>query len=208
MFCKINKLGESEFEDWDFHKQYFYSVLLLCDSRFALANSFSTRAHGKIAKYGISTRSVKRLVKQTSVEDFMVFFLLGERTSYSTAASTDRTSGNKETHWLVVRFVSIPPSSLWYCLLNVLPFPGYQKASVSEARHPGYRMKVLASRRLERRVPMFLSSHREIRLSKTHTHTHEKRYRNHITHQLDIWVNFADPLLSLSVFNCDLYTHK
>ena len=166
MFCKINKLGESEFEDWDFHKQYFYSILLLFDSRFVPANSLPSRAHGKIAKYCISTRSVKRLVKQTSVQDLMVFFLLGDRTSYSTAAPTDRTSGNKETHWLVVRVVSIPtfPSSLCYCLLNVLPYPGYQKASVSEARHPGYRMKVLALGRLDRLVLMFLSSHREIQV--------------------------------------------
>ena len=129
MFCKINKLGESEFEDWDFHKQYFYSILLLFDSRFVLANSLPSRAHGKIAKYCISTRSFKRLVKQTSVQDLMVFLLLGYRTSYSTAASTDRTSGNKETHWLVVRVVLIPsfPSSLCYFYWKYNPTLGTRR---------------------------------------------------------------------------------
>ena len=159
----------------------------------------------------VSQRSAKRLVKQTSVQHLMVFFYkmtqvikatrsnnIQHRTSCSTAAPSDRTSGNKETHWLVVRVVSILTfsSSLWYCLSNALPYPGVPgsigvggrqifgrspkpraakrpKPRLKSLWHSGYN-KALASRRLDRRVPMFLSSHREIKF-KQNTHTSTKK---------------------------------
>lgn len=139
----------------------------------------------------VSQRSAKRLVKQTSAQHLMVFFYkmtqvikatrsnnIQHRTSCFTAAPSDRTSGNKETHWLVVRVVSILTfsSSLWYCLSNALPYPGVPGCIGVGGRQIFSRSPKprAASRRLDRRVPMFLSSHREIKF-KQNTHTSTKK---------------------------------